>query len=249
VLGGAAPAVPVVTETGESGYVVCSYTDEVIVLSGPSQPPIVTTVKCGDKIYLLEEEREQFRKVRTLDGKVGYVRGTFLSTRPMEHDAPVPEIAAPPQTARPLVESKVSVGGRISAITSIGDVKPARHATVYLFYDPDDTVAREFTDVYAKYLEQARKSFPALARTDEVPILACQQAMVSMYSKHAATAIKVEADIDGEFDLNLAPGTYRLTATGRAGANDAVWLLTINVPPGKVSHFEIDKPAYSYLLP
>jgi hypothetical protein len=146
-------------------------------------------------------------------------------------------------------ERRVStVTGRVFAITKGGDLKPARSAQVYLFFqrgpEISSIIATAGTTPGVHYLQ---KELDALEENHKSGkdvscksgLIAIDKAILDTFEwakQHQLTDLIrfVDTDEEGYFTISrVRPGIYELVVRGQAGINDASWLQEIEVKPGE----------------
>ena len=148
-----------------------------------------------------------------------------------------------------------SVSGRIFLITKGGDLKPARMAHVFLFFEhgPGSAAVMSAGGGYTPGLiylkenleltEDANKSGASVrCRSDLLNADKAALATVDWAREHKLTAhaLILDADEEGNFSMGkITPGVYELVARGRAGVNDAYWLQEITVKPGEKTEVKV----------
>ena len=148
---------------------------------------------------------------------------------------------------RKLSTQKTGVGavvGRVFAITKGGDLKPARLAMVYLFFNRGPGVSEIVASAgttpglifLQKDLDGLKEGDPALCMRD---LVAADKAILATLdwskTKHLTDLVRfTDADEDGYFQIeNARPGTYDLVARGQAGSNNAYWEEDVEVKPNQ----------------
>ena len=157
--------------------------------------------------------------------------------------------------------------GRIFAITSGGDIKPARLANLYLFYQYDTSAHSTKQEDYnlaaahiwnESYVSALKKFSPVpVDSVCERKLLVYQEALIAVMTWASSDINKIrqvvrgQADEEGLINMPDVPsGTYILVAFGRAGFNDAVWVLDsgeVVVKPGMESTVKAASPAHPCL--
>lgn len=149
-----------------------------------------------------------------------------------------------------------SVSGRIFLITKAGDLKPARMARLYLFWENGSAVAAVEAAAGAEtspglfYLkknleatEDANKTGASqLCRTDLLNADKAVLATLDWAQEHKLMAYvaTLDADEEGQFSVGkIRPGLYELIARGQAGINDAYWLQQITVKSGQKTEVKV----------
>ena len=178
------------------------------------------------------------------------------------------------QQKSPSVKAGV-VSGSVFLITKCGDLKPARMADVYLLYlyrsvkvanaNPEDadSAGHAWMDNYNKVMEEFLKVFASpegMAWSDKLACLkhlqnyqdALSQTRDWASAKHKGWQILItETDENGVFRIAVPhPGEYSILASGRAGFNDAFWVVDapgIIVNPGATTTVKLSSPAKSCL--
>jgi hypothetical protein len=170
-----------------------------------------------------------------------------------------PKTQAAPKTGK--------LTGRIFAITSGGDIKPARLATLYLFYQWDASVHSSKQEDYnlaaahvwsESYLSALKNFAPfPVENACQRRLLTYQEALLAVMTwanddiKRIRQVVRGQADEEGLINMPDVPsGTYILVAFGRAGFNDAVWVLDsdeVVVKPGMETAIKAASPAHSCL--
>ena len=141
-----------------------------------------------------------------------------------------------------------TISGRIFLITKGGDLKPARMARVYLFFEhgpgsaavaaagAGDSPGLIYLEKYLEATEAANKSGDSkLCRSDLLNADKAIQATVEWAEEHKLMAYvaALDADEEGNFSMGkIRSGVYNLVARGKAGINDAYWLQEITVRSG-----------------
>jgi hypothetical protein len=144
-----------------------------------------------------------------------------------------------PAAKRPRQDTVASiVAGRVFAITKGGDLKPARSAQVYLFFQRGPGVSSITAAAGAtpavfylqKQLEALQENHnsgkDAYCRND---LIAVDKAILETFewtkSNRLSALVRFgDTDEEGYFTIaQVQPGTYDLIVRGRAGINDASW--------------------------
>jgi hypothetical protein len=169
-----------------------------------------------------------------------------------------------------------TLSGRVFLITTGGDLKPARLATIILLYSgrtPDQAEAEPNTAgmKFAEELVQAQTiqlKAEAAERSRTRPLedeerferRMCRTAL-QVYAQAGLTTlnwlgtegnkahpvVNAEADEEGNFKIVAPPGNHILLAHGRAGFNDAAWWTSVGVKSGEVATVKVAKPAKACL--
>jgi hypothetical protein len=157
--------------------------------------------------------------------------------------------------------------GRIFAITSGGDIKPARLATLYLLYQYDTSTHSSKQEDYnlaaahvwsESYLSALKNFAPfPVANACQRRLLMYREALLAVMTwasddiKKTRQVVRGQADEEGLINMPEVPsGTYILVAFGRAGFNEAVWVLDseeVVVKPGMDTAVKAASPAHSCL--
>jgi hypothetical protein len=127
-----------------------------------------------------------------------------------------------------------SIVGRVFAITKGGDLKLARLASVYLFFNRGPGVSNILATAGSTpgvvFLEKD------LAALNEAPATSCRHDLVAADKALLQTlewarrnqltdlVLLTDTDEEGNFQIkNAKPGTYELVVRGQAGSNDTYW--------------------------
>jgi hypothetical protein len=175
---------------------------------------------------------------------------------------------------KPASSSGGTVSGRIFAITGSGDIKPARMASMYLFYmyrsvkyaeihkEDENSAGMEWLRAQTQATEEANKAVEQDDAKNWTERLTCLK-YLRIYNQAVLDTLKwaekenkewqvipFEADEEGLFTIKVAhPGKYILMARGRAGFNDAAWESDeIVVAPGANVKIKMSSPKESCLL-
>ena len=169
-----------------------------------------------------------------------------------------------------------TLSGRVFLITASGDLKPARLATVILFYSgrmPDqveaepNTAGRKFAEelLGAQEIqvnaERAERNRTRPAEDEERFERRMCRTALQVYNQAALATlnwletegnkahqvVNADADEEGNFKMVAPQGNYILLAHGRAGFNDAAWWSNVAVRSGEVSTVKLAKPAKACL--
>jgi hypothetical protein len=126
-----------------------------------------------------------------------------------------------------------TVAGRVFAITKSGDLKPARLASVYLFFNngPGVSAILEKTGntpalvFLQKELDSLKEGDPSCRRDLVAADKGIDEAVEWAKDKKVTELVRfTDADEDGYFEIEGAkPGIHDLVVRGQAGSNDAFW--------------------------
>jgi hypothetical protein len=179
--------------------------------------------------------------------------GTLATTPMLTKQSNITRAASPSQKASN--PSLGTVSGRIFLITKGGDLKPARMARVYLFFEhgpgsaavaaagAGDSPGLFYLKKYLEATEAANKSGDSkLCRSDLLNADKAIQATVQWADEHKLMAYvaALDADEEGNFSIGkIRSGVYNLIARGKAGINDAYWLQEITVKPGEKTEVKV----------
>jgi hypothetical protein len=241
----AVPAPPITAGMNETGYVSCVAAKVIKILSRPRQLPIVAFVECGEKIYILEEELEQFRKIRTLDGKVGYIDSSFISMRPSVNEQRVAQNGA--------ITAHAGIEGAVFLITQAGDVKPVRLAKVGLF--PSTSESENMIDsfnILAKGLADMRDKVESdgFPEQRELVEIKCLKAILVLAGKLKPETFQNQTDEFGKFSFEGIPaGEYTTIVLGHGGMNASLWISNVSIEVGKTNSIKMSQPIISCFDP
>lgn len=182
-----------------------------------------------------------------------FVMGLLATTTILATRSDTKRAVSPPQKAPNSSFGEVS--GRIFLITKSGDLKPARMARVYLFFEHGPgsaaVVAAGAGDspgiIYLKkYLEASQAANESgdskLCRSDLLNADKATKATLewAQERKLMAYVAALDADEEGYFSVGrIRPGVYNLVARGNSGINDAYWLQEITVRPGQKTDVKV----------
>ena len=85
--------------------ITCVNAKEIPLLSSPATSAAIGEVKCGEQVSVLEE-KDAWDKIRTVDGRVGYVSQYFVSTKTVAQ--PVWTLVTAPPSNDPKVRMKIA---------------------------------------------------------------------------------------------------------------------------------------------
>jgi hypothetical protein len=179
--------------------------------------------------------------------------GMLVTTPILAKQNETKRTASPPQKA-----SNPSFGvvmGRIFLITKGGDLKPARLAHGFLFFETGpgisaieaagggDTPGLIYLKRYLEATEDANKSGASLrCRSDLLNVDKAALATLAWAQEHKLTAYVafLDADEEGHFTVGkIRPGVYELVVRGQAGINDAYWLQRVTVRPREKTEVKV----------
>lgn len=179
--------------------------------------------------------------------------GTLAATPMLAVQTDTTRAASPAQKASN--PSFGTVSGRVFLITKGGDLKPARMARVYLFFEhgpgssavttagAGDSPGLIYLKKYLEATEAANKSGDSkLCRSDLLNADKATRATLEWAQEHKLMAYvtALDADEEGNFSVGkIRSGVYNLIARGKAGINDAYWLQEITVRPGEKTEVKV----------
>ncbi len=179
--------------------------------------------------------------------------GTLATTPMLAEQIDTNRAASPAQKASH--PSFGVVSGRIFLITKGGDLKPARMAHVFLFFDRGqgssavmsagggDTPGLIYLKKNLEAIEEANKSGASKScKSDLLNAFKAAVATLDWAQEHKLTAYVaiLDADEEGNFSIGkIRPGVYELIARGQAGINDAYWLQEITVRSGEKTEVKV----------
>jgi hypothetical protein len=174
--------------------------------------------------------------------------------------------AKPAKPTAAVVPAPGMVSGRIFLITGGGDIKPARFASMILFYGgrvaEDGTAGTVFLGEITKALQANLSVLDANIKLKTYSeAVECQNELIAYMTAVVATltwaetenktiqGISAYADEEGNFKIAAPAGTYVLFAKGRAGFNDAAWLVSNAFPvkSGEETTVKMARPEKSCL--
>jgi|SRR5579863_28684 len=181
--------------------------------------------------------------------------GLFMTVTVLANQTVTKRTDSPPKKASN--PSLGTVSGRIFLITKGGDLKLARMARVYLFWEngPAATAVKaaagEETSpglVYLKKYLQAtkdanRSGASQFCRSDLLNADKAALATIDWAQEHklADYIPIIKSDEEGNFSASkLRPGLYELVARGQAGINDAYWLQEVTVKAGEKTEVKVN---------
>jgi hypothetical protein len=148
-----------------------------------------------------------------------------------------------------------SISGRIFLITKGGDLKPARMARVYLFWENGadahavtaagggDAPGLIYLKRYLEATEDANKSEASqYCNSSLLNADRAVSATLDWAREHKLTAYveELNADEEGTFNASkMKPGLYELVVRGEAGINDAYWLQQVRVTAGENTEVKV----------
>ncbi len=127
------------TAASEKAYVDCRGMSSVSLFARPGSPDVVETLRCGEKISILNRDETRV-KVRTGDGKEGWLSQMFLSPTKKSKEPSGPTMLSPLE-ALPLAGSEShQIGASVPATTmerGYADCSTG-HGKPFLFLSPDN---------------------------------------------------------------------------------------------------------------
>lgn len=182
-----------------------------------------------------------------------FLMGFLATTTILAGQSDTKRTASPSQKASN--PSVGSVSGRIFLITKGGDLKPARMAHVFLFFErgPGSSAVMSAGGGYTPGLiylkenleltEDANKSGASVrCSSDLLNAFKAAIATVDWAREHKLTAyaLILDADEEGNFSIGkIQPGVYDLVVRGRAGINDAYWLQVVTIKAGEKTEVKL----------
>ena len=156
--------------------------------------------------------------------------------------------------------------GRVFAITHSGDLKPARIADVYVFYEyrsvafanknpsDEDSAGMTWMEQHNKAMEDLNKELERQG-ANWSESLSCRKELLTYLhatvetlkwaeaEKKAWQVISTQTDEEGNFSVSIPrPGKYLLLVRGRAGLNEAAWRSDVTIAPGQPTNVKLTSP-------